>query len=236
MFSEIAIPKHTLLESTHARKIDIHSWSLTLDAKGALPGMKGGELEEGDDGVKVGYADAWSKSRAFYPTQTPGTCLLLPATVATKPYDWMYTLTYTGHYPNASSESEAWTDADHDEPAHTTPLSELTKPDLILRLFYAEIVSDELELHDNRLSQLLVRTDSSSASYLPVFLSLHDSLCVDNVLFQIHDTRILHSFTSSTPIPIIVRHNQPLTDVNFIAKVLTELPSGVSQQVRDGGD
>lgn len=38
-------------------------WSLKLDAKGALSGVKGGELEEGDGGVKVGYADAWLKSR-----------------------------------------------------------------------------------------------------------------------------------------------------------------------------
>ena len=108
MSSAIAVPQHTLSESTHARTINIHGWvitasttaisnasecdalqsvlgfplpemtfgnnflslehqpsgwSLMLDAKGALSGVKGGELEDGDGGVKVGYADAWLKSR-----------------------------------------------------------------------------------------------------------------------------------------------------------------------------
>jgi type 2A phosphatase activator TIP41 len=39
------------------------AWKLTLDARGALSRVKGGELGEGDGGVKVGYADAWLKSR-----------------------------------------------------------------------------------------------------------------------------------------------------------------------------
>ena len=38
-------------------------WKLTLDTRGALSSVKGGELEEGDGGVKVGYADAWLRSR-----------------------------------------------------------------------------------------------------------------------------------------------------------------------------
>lgn len=38
-------------------------WKLMLNAKGALSAVKGGELEEGDGGVKVGYADAWLRSR-----------------------------------------------------------------------------------------------------------------------------------------------------------------------------
>lgn len=39
------------------------AWRMTFDAKGALAGVKSGELEQGDGGVKVGYADAWLKSR-----------------------------------------------------------------------------------------------------------------------------------------------------------------------------
>lgn len=38
-------------------------WKMVLDARGALAGVRGGELGEGDGGVKVGYADAWLKSR-----------------------------------------------------------------------------------------------------------------------------------------------------------------------------
>lgn len=38
-------------------------WEMTFDCKGALMGVKCGELQEGDGGVKVGYADAWLKSR-----------------------------------------------------------------------------------------------------------------------------------------------------------------------------
>ena len=39
------------------------AWKLTLDTGGALARVKGGELGEGDGGVKVGYADAWLRSR-----------------------------------------------------------------------------------------------------------------------------------------------------------------------------
>ncbi|KAF8556172.1 type 2A phosphatase activator TIP41 [Imleria badia] len=219
-------------------------WSLTLDAKGALSSVKGGELEEGDGGVKVGYADAWLKSRT-----DPGTSFPLPTTVAAKPYDWTYTTTYAGHHPDASSDSETWTDADPDDPAHAIPLSELTKPDPIL--FYAEVPLFEDELHDNGSSQLLVRIRVMPTC---IFILARFTLRMENVLCRIHDARIFHSFTWSAPIPIVVRQLSgweapydrvkrqlprrndltPLTDVNFIAKVLTEMPSEASQQVGAG--
>lgn len=108
MSEAVAVPQHTLSESTNARTIEIYDWTITastsaisnasecdalqsalgfplpemtfgnnylsldhrpsgwkftLDTKGALSGVKGGELEQGDGGVKVGYADAWLKSR-----------------------------------------------------------------------------------------------------------------------------------------------------------------------------
>lgn len=91
----------------------------------------------------------------------PGTSLPLPTTVSAKPYDWTYTTTYPGHHPRldgsseTSSDSEIWADADPDDPAHTIPLSELTRPDPIL--FYAEVPLFEDELHDNGSSHLLVR-------------------------------------------------------------------------------
>lgn len=50
-------------------------WSYTFDTLSALKGVKNGELGDGDGGVRVGYADAWLKSRcawshrfARYPT------------------------------------------------------------------------------------------------------------------------------------------------------------------------
>ncbi|KAG9317815.1 TIP41-like family-domain-containing protein [Chiua virens] len=170
----VAVPEHTLSESPNARSIDIYDWlitastnpisnasecdalqsalgftlpemtfgnnhlslehrpsgwKLTLDAKGALSGVKAGELGEGDGGVKVGYADAWLKSRT-----DPGTNLPLPTT---------------------SRSETGWSDADPDNPCHTIPLSELTRPDPIL--FYAEVPLFEDELHDNGSSHLLVR-------------------------------------------------------------------------------
>lgn len=39
------------------------SWVYTFDVHNALSLVKNGPLGEGDGGVKVGYADAWLKSR-----------------------------------------------------------------------------------------------------------------------------------------------------------------------------
>ena len=93
-------------------------------------------------------------------------------------YDWTYTTTYAGH-PGAWTPPDAddgagsdagsrpvtpvveeprpwaWVAADADNPAHTIPLAELTRPDPIL--FYAEVPLFEDELHDNGSSHLLVR-------------------------------------------------------------------------------
>lgn len=38
-------------------------WKYAFCTGDALGGVKNGELKEGDGGVKVGYADAWLKSR-----------------------------------------------------------------------------------------------------------------------------------------------------------------------------
>ena len=109
-----------------------------------------------------------------------------------------------------------WIDADPNDPAHTIPLSELTRPDPIL--FYAEVPLFEDELHDNGSSQLLVRivricsldwywrwfclrARKARHAHLHLY-PCGFTLRVDNVLFRIHDTRILHSFTSSPPIVV----------------------------------
>ena len=38
-------------------------WTYSFRVEDALKGVKSGVLEDGDGGVKVGYADAWLKSR-----------------------------------------------------------------------------------------------------------------------------------------------------------------------------
>lgn len=220
-------------------------WKMMFDTHNALKCVKKGELGEGDGGVKVGYADAWLKSRT-----DPGTNLPLPVTVAAKHYDWTYTMTYPGHHldsaPGTDSPSSSiqWIDADQDNPSHSIPLSELTRPDPIL--FYAEIPLFEDELHDNGSSNLLVRIRVMPTC---IFILSRFTLRVDNVLFRTHDTRIYHSFSSSPSLVIRQlsgweapydgvkmrlpsRHDlTPLTDANFIAKVLTELPVSESQQI-----
>lgn len=95
------------------------------------------------------------------PSTDPGTNLPLPVTVAAKHYDWTYTVTYPGHHSDITSEIESpthsilWSDANSENPLHSIPLAELTRPDPIL--FYAEIPLFEDELHDNGSSGLLVR-------------------------------------------------------------------------------
>ncbi|KAG1734987.1 TIP41-like family-domain-containing protein [Suillus lakei] len=212
-------------------------WKMMFDTHNALKCVKKGELGEGDGGVKVGYADAWLKSRT-----DPGTNL--PIMTGLTP------MTYPGHQSDSAPGVESpshplqWIDADQDNPSHSIPLSELTRPDPIL--FYAEIPLFEDELHDNGSSNLLVRIRVMPTC---IFILSRFTLRVDHVLFRTHDTRIFHSFTSSPSLVVrqlsgweapydgvkrrLPSRNDltPLTDANFIAKVLTELPITESQQI-----
>ncbi|KAJ7682356.1 type 2A phosphatase activator TIP41 [Mycena polygramma] len=247
-------------------------WRYDFATPEALRGVKNGALGDGDGGVKVGYADAWLKSRTATTSSLP-----MPKTVPTKPFDWTYTTTYAGHpgvwtppetndgdsdagseagsrpaTPTKVVEDEpprawAWTPADANNPAHTIPLAELTRPDPIL--FYAEVPLFEDELHDNGASHLLVRIRVMPTC---LFILARFTLRVDNVLFRTHDTRVYHSF-ASTP-PLVVRETSgweapydrvkgalqrrddltPLTDPNFISKVLTGMPRQASQEVGAG--
>jgi type 2A phosphatase activator TIP41 len=149
-------------------------WKYSFTTGRALKEVKNGPLEEGDGGVKVGYADAWLKSRYGFSlvvtrssskfiqhSTDPGSALMMPTTVQTKPYDWTYTTTYTGtaaspfEGSSAASTAPLWIPADPNEPSHHIPLAELTRPDPIL--FYAEVPLFEDELHDNGSSNVLVR-------------------------------------------------------------------------------
>ncbi|KAH9938018.1 type 2A phosphatase activator TIP41 [Fomitopsis serialis] len=219
-------------------------WTYAFGTEEALKGVKNGELESGDGGVKVGYADAWLKSRTGPSSQLP-----MPETVPTKPYDWTYTTIYSGHVLPSSSITAKWVPADPENATHTIPLAELTRHDPIL--FYAEIPLYEDELHDNGSSHLLVRISKACDADM-CFHPVAFTLRVDNVLFRAHDTRIYHSFSSSPP--LVVRETSgweapydwvkkrlpkrddltPLTDPMWIAKILSEMPAEVSQQAGAG--
>ena len=54
------------LELEHKRS----GWKYKFDTPGALSQVKNGELTEGDGGVKVGYAEAWLKSRCVLHERT----------------------------------------------------------------------------------------------------------------------------------------------------------------------
>ncbi|KAJ7228238.1 TIP41-like family-domain-containing protein [Mycena pura] len=240
-------------------------WKYEFTTLNALKCVKNGELGEGDGGVKVGYADAWLKSRT-----APSSALPMPKTVPTKPYDWTYTTAYAGHpsvwTPPADDDSTsdassrppspapppdssgpprewAWTLADAANPSHAIPLAELSRPDPIL--FYAEVPLFEDELHDNGAAHLLVRVRVMPTC---LFVLARFTLRVDGVLFRLRDTR-LYSALNSTP-PLVVRETSgweapydrvkgtlprrddlsPLTDSNYIAKVLTGMPLQSSQK------
>ena len=180
----IPLPEMTfgsnLLRITHRPS----GWTYTFRAEDALREVKNGPLEAGDGGVKVGYADAWLKSRCafrvdskicwqlaqrsrsctrsrpcvrlFYSHRTgPDSQIPLLQTVATKPYDWTYTTTYSGSLDDTGPGGAQWIPGEPTNPLHAIPIDELSRPDPIL--FYAEIPLFEDELHDNGASHLLVR-------------------------------------------------------------------------------
>ncbi|KAL5527721.1 hypothetical protein ACEPAG_6522 [Sanghuangporus baumii] len=233
----IPLPEMTFGRNKLELRHNPSGWAYTFDVENALRGVKNGELGPGDGAVKVGYADAWLKSRI-----EPGSTLPMPKTVPTKPYDWTYTTSYTGHESERADGQSTFVPAETDNPAHTIPIAELTRPDPIL--FYAEIPLFEDELHDNGSSHLLVRIRVMPGC---IFILLRFTLRVDNVLFRTFDTRLYHSFTSSPPLVIressgweapyeavknfLPKRNDlsPLTDANFIAKTLGTLPKSKSQ-------
>ncbi|KIJ37389.1 hypothetical protein M422DRAFT_178102 [Sphaerobolus stellatus SS14] len=215
-------------------------WEYQLDATHALKQVRGGELQPGDGGVRVGYADAWLKSRLDPDASSP-----FPQTSPTKPYDWTYTSMYPGHV--TSGEKFNFVPADPESPRHAIPIAELTRQDPIL--FYAEVPLYEDELHDNGMSQVTVRVRVMPGAF---FLLARFTLRVDNVLFRTYDTRIYHSFSSSPPLIIrecsgweasydtikqqLPRRNDltPLIDPNFVAKALGSLPEIVAQKTGAG--
>ncbi|CCM00181.1 uncharacterized protein FIBRA_02209 [Fibroporia radiculosa] len=238
----IPLPEMTFGNNSLELEHKSTGWKYAFTTEQALKAVKNGDLEDGDGGVKVGYAEAWLKSRTGPSAELP-----MPKTVPTKPYDWTYTTMYSGHNFPSSPNSLSWRVADSDNPVHTIPLAELTRQDPIL--FYAEIPLYEDELHDNGSSNLLVRIRVMPTC---LFILSRFVLRVDHVLFRAYDTRIYHSFASSPP--LVVRETSgweapyewvrrrvpkrddltPLTDVTWITKILTEMPAEVSQKTGAG--
>ncbi|KAJ8506886.1 hypothetical protein ONZ45_g10662 [Pleurotus djamor] len=153
----IPLPEMTFgsnyLELEHRKS----GWKYRFDAEHCLKGVRNGELQPGDGGVKVGQHTRTSPTSA-HP---------MPKTVATKPYDWTYTTTYSGHC--LSQDTDPWDVADIEDPAKAIPIAELTRPDPIL--FYAEIPLFEDELHDNGTASSLIKIASKPLAPSPSFMA-----------------------------------------------------------------
>jgi type 2A phosphatase activator TIP41 len=65
----LPLPEMTFGNNKLVLKHHPSGWEYSFDTRSALESVKAGELGPGDGAVKVGYADAWLKSRclAFYP-------------------------------------------------------------------------------------------------------------------------------------------------------------------------
>lgn len=63
--AELGLPLPEMIFGNNSLVIHHQSskWQYSFDALNALKAVRNGELQEGDGGVKVGYADAWLKSR-----------------------------------------------------------------------------------------------------------------------------------------------------------------------------
>ena len=59
----IPLPEMTFGDNSLELDHKESGWRYTFNTEEALKGVKNGELEDGDGGVKVGYADEWIKSR-----------------------------------------------------------------------------------------------------------------------------------------------------------------------------
>lgn len=138
----------------------------------------------------------------------------MPKTVPTKPYDWTYTTTYTGHTSegeNASSSSTpSWSPVDQETPSQTIPLAELTRQDPIL--FYAEIPLFEDELHDNGSSGLLIRIVRAFS----LFNSLTSNAKLELTVPTASDAHMfLHTLPLHTPSRQRPLPNTRYTDISF---------------------
>ncbi|KZO98131.1 type 2A phosphatase activator TIP41 [Calocera viscosa TUFC12733] len=234
---DLTLPEMTFGNNSVTLAHAASGWTYAFDARGALGEVCNKELSPGDGGVKVGYAEDWAKTRTDPDSTSP-----VSAMIVAKPYDWTYTTMYAGH---ASKSKPKWQAADPEDPSQSIPMSTLTRPDPIL--YYAATQLFEDELHDNGTSTYMVRVRVMPTCF---FLLARFSLRVDNVLFRQHDTRIFHEFSSD----LLIRETAgwevpyatirarlpnpddraPLTDTQWVAGILNEMPTRVTQNNRSG--
>ncbi|KAI9104543.1 TIP41-like family-domain-containing protein [Phlyctochytrium arcticum] len=213
------------------------------------------------EGIKVSYADHWSKKSAAAHEKIKDVI---------KPYDWTYTTDYTGSislYPPLSdsvsdpSLSDQQTQAPTPTPAPSLfkptttaeiDIERLKRPDPIL--FYDELVLFEDELADNGTAMLTVRVRVMPSCF---FVLCRFFLRVDDVLFRINDTRIYHEFGTDQVIREFTSQEEeysrvkaklpkpaaweshkkgaedlsPLTDMNWVSGVLSSLSEDSSTSV-----
>lgn len=88
MQAELGIPLPEMFFGSNSLTVHHRSsgWKYSFDALNALKAVKNGKLQEGDGGVKVGYADAWLKSRYVNANPFPVCCLASLAQVPTRIY------------------------------------------------------------------------------------------------------------------------------------------------------
>ncbi|KAF5346033.1 hypothetical protein D9757_014273 [Collybiopsis confluens] len=218
-------------------------WLYQFDTLHALLAVKTGELEAGDGGVKVNYAEEWLKNRTG-----PSPRLPMPKTVPTTPYDWTYTTSYQGHSPSDAPQSLTssmasmsltpdsslrsnrphwYPSSTSPSPSQTTiPLAELTRPDPIL--FYAEVPLFEDELHDNGSSAVVVRIRVMPTC---IFILSRFTLRVDGVLFRTFDTRLYSSLEyegQGEQSPMVIRETSgweaPYESVRAVSVILIIFP------------
>ncbi len=83
----VGIPIPEMTFGRNFLKLEHHpdAWIYTFSTEGALKAVKVGELEDGDGGVKVGYAEKWLQSRRVY--------LFLHARLTMILTEWIHRLT-----------------------------------------------------------------------------------------------------------------------------------------------
>ncbi|KZT62784.1 type 2A phosphatase activator TIP41 [Calocera cornea HHB12733] len=234
---ELTLPEMTFGNNAVILEHEASGLFYAFDARGALREVCNKELGPGDGGVKVGYAEDWAKTRTVPDSTSP-----VSEMVVAKPYDWTYTTMYAGH---GFASTPKWQPADPEDSSQSIPMSTLTRPDPIL--YYAATQLFEDELHDNGTSTYIVRVRVMPTCF---FLLARFSLRVDNVIFRQHDTRIFHEFSTDILIREMAGWEVPyatlrarlptpddrtnLTDTQWVANVLNEMPASVTQNKRSG--
>ncbi|CAG8775430.1 15309_t:CDS:2, partial [Gigaspora margarita] len=127
---------------------------------------------EGGDRVKVAYSEEWNHKSAKNHDQIKD---------VVKPYDWTYSTSYSGTLIHGLQDFEKTTDR--------IDIEKLKIPEPIL--FYDEIILFEDELADNGTALLNAKVRVMPSGF---FILQRFFLRVDEVLFQLNETRVYHEF------------------------------------------